>query len=695
MRQIFCDWHMPNFLPEIKIDYDEYFENIKKTGAKTLIFMAKSAHGNCLFPSKIGITNKTMKGDIFGEIAKRSKKMGLQFIAYYNMVLNNELVKIHPEWRQVNSNFKPLKLYGYETFCMSNEDFKEHVCQHMEEIARNYEIDGFFLDLQYFHPDGCFCESCKNKFKETFGCELDAKKFTTARHWLNFYDFQVKIRTDFILSAKKRCDAIKPNLIWTWNGSGNPSFSIFPDLDIHADFLCTEAHPPDYLAADVNVRYGKASGKPFVLMMPEGQGSWGDWTLTTPETFKGLSAISISHGGALNIDHVPYPCGGYGGKVPAPVWETVTETFNWVEKREKFCADKETVPIVGCLHSIKNLKIFKALSKIGKGPNLELEEETHNSEIALTQILMESHIPLDFLNEDSLERLNEYELLILPHIPYVNEKLANQLKEYVRNGGNLLATYQTSLMNENGKMLSNFSLSDLFGLDLIKTSDYSVSYLDRLDNNIFSSVPKMPLLLKDIEGGKNPENHVLYCRVHPEARILGYITDPIIESDFSKGYHIYHDHAPPGKCTDYPGIVVNNFGKGKTVFLPVPFFKAYRSKRSPFLKEVLRKVIVEELRVSKKIQVEAPVSVEVVLMQDEKGWLLHLIHIQKETNSIYLEMFERKEPIKVRVSPCWKVADIHQCLSGEKIPFKKTGSWIDFMINSIIDHHIVRIQKKL
>lgn len=102
MRQIFCDWHMPNFLHEIKIDYDEYFENIKKTGAKTLIFMAKSAHGNCLFPSKIGFTNKTMKGDIFGEIAKRSKKMGLQFIVYYNMVLNNELVKVHPEWRQLD-----------------------------------------------------------------------------------------------------------------------------------------------------------------------------------------------------------------------------------------------------------------------------------------------------------------------------------------------------------------------------------------------------------------------------------------------------------------------------------------------------------------------------------------------------------------------------------------------------------------
>ena len=205
----------------------------------------------------------------------------------------------------------------------------------------------------------------------------------------------------------------------------------------------------------------------------------------------------------------------------------------------------------------------------------------------------------------------------------------------------------------------------------------------------------MPLLLKDIEGGRNPKNHVLYCRVHPEARILGYITDPIIESDFAKGYHVYHDHAPPGRCTDYPGIVVNNFGKGKTVFLPIPFFKSYMSKRSPYLKEVLRKIIVEELGVSEKIQIEAPLSVEVVLMQDEEGWLLHLIHIQKETNSIYLEGFERKEPIKVKVSPDWEVANAYQCLTGEEIPFKKIGNWTEFIVNSITDHHIVRIQKKL
>ena len=72
-RMLFCDWHMPNHLPEIKIDYDEYFEQIKRTGAQTLIFMAKTAHGACLFPTEVGITNKTMQGDLFGEISLLTK----------------------------------------------------------------------------------------------------------------------------------------------------------------------------------------------------------------------------------------------------------------------------------------------------------------------------------------------------------------------------------------------------------------------------------------------------------------------------------------------------------------------------------------------------------------------------------------------------------------------------------------------
>ncbi|MFP3905331.1 MAG: hypothetical protein ACLFWB_13890, partial [Armatimonadota bacterium] len=83
-RMLFCDWHMPNFLPEVTIDFDEYFKQVERTGAEALIFQVKTAHGGSFAPTEIGITNPAMDGDIFGEIVRRTKALGLEMIAYYN-----------------------------------------------------------------------------------------------------------------------------------------------------------------------------------------------------------------------------------------------------------------------------------------------------------------------------------------------------------------------------------------------------------------------------------------------------------------------------------------------------------------------------------------------------------------------------------------------------------------------------------
>ena len=31
---LFCDWHMPDFLPELRIDYEAYFEGVRRTGER-------------------------------------------------------------------------------------------------------------------------------------------------------------------------------------------------------------------------------------------------------------------------------------------------------------------------------------------------------------------------------------------------------------------------------------------------------------------------------------------------------------------------------------------------------------------------------------------------------------------------------------------------------------------------------------
>lgn len=140
--------------------------------------------------------------------------------------------------------------------------------------------------------------------------------------------------------------------------------------------------------------------------------------------------------------------------------------------------------------------------------------------------------------------------------------------------------------------------------------------------------------------------------------------------------------------------MLNTFGKGRVLFLPLPFFKAYRSSRSPWLKELFRQLVVGVLGVSKRIEVEAPVSVKLVLMQDQLGWLLHLIYLQKETDSMYLDASECRGPIRVRVSPGWEVSRVYTCLRGNELSARRDGKWTVFTVPSITIHGVIRIERQ-
>jgi hypothetical protein len=652
----------------------------------------KTAHGGSFAPTDVGITNPAMTGDIFDEIVRRTRALGLEMIAYYNMVLSWELAKTRPDWRQVDPEGEPLLLCAYPCSCMSNAEFSALVNAHMAEVTRRYEIDGWFLDLQYFAPGGCFCDACCEGFAEMFGYALEPERFDVSG-WLDVFTYQARVRERFIHSAMDACTAEREGLSWSWNGCGNP-VSISPTLDEGADYLSTEAHPPGYLHADHRSRYCEGLGKPFTLFMPESQGSWGDWTITTPETIRGLAAIAMSHSGALNINHVPYPCGDYAGKVPGVVWDTISEVFDWVGEREHLCRDRRPVPVVASLHSADNNRLLQAIAQQEETGHLRMEQ--HANEEALAQLLMETHTPWEIRPEDlSLEEMRRYELLVLPYMPHVSDDLGNRLREYVREGGALVANYHTSLFCERGERMDDFALADLFGVRFVADSDFSICYLDGLDEALAGQVPKMPLLVKDEASGRlNPRNHPMYVEMCGDvAASLAWLMDPIIESDFATGHHVYHDHAPPGHRTSHPGIVLNQFGDGQVVYFPVPFLKGYARKACPFLKALFRALLREVLGVSRRIRLEAPASVKHSLMEDEGGWLLHLIHAQKQTDAMYLDAFQRADPIPVRVRPGWQVAGAEDALTGDAFECAERDGWTEFVVPGVGDHTIVRIER--
>jgi hypothetical protein len=78
----------------------------------------------------------------------------------------------------------------------------------------------------------------------------------------------------------------------------------------------------------------------------------------------------------------------------------------------------------------------------------------------------EEHLPLTLVNDWDLtaDGLARYAVLMLPNAAALSDAQADAVREYVKKGGGLVATGETSLCDDLGRPRGDFALADLFGV---------------------------------------------------------------------------------------------------------------------------------------------------------------------------------------------------------------------------------------
>jgi hypothetical protein len=87
------------------------------------------------------------------------------------------------------------------------------------------------------------------------------------------------------------------------------------------------------------------------------------------------------------------------------------------------------------------------------------------SSMLFEQALIQAKAPFDIIFDEHLRDLSSYRVLVLPDQESMSDAQAALVREYVRRGGGLVATGQTSLFTEERRRRRNFALADLFGID--------------------------------------------------------------------------------------------------------------------------------------------------------------------------------------------------------------------------------------
>ncbi len=665
-RKVHLDFHTPESAPQAveMFDPEEFISILKRADVNIAVIFTKCHYGNAYYETSVSHKHSGLEVDFLGEVIREAHANDISVIAYHSVAWDNRVPVYHPDWEVVRPEMKSYTGVGWRWCCL-NSPYRDYVLSMLREISENYEIDGLWLDWAYIeHPWlFCYCHRCRRKFRETYG--YDMIRFDDAPLEIRrmMVEFNANIKDDFISAVSSVLKESRSDGVLTYNQAGHHLHPYPENLD-NVGFLAVEAHAPNYLFQSFIASYLSCQHKPAEVITPRFLKDWGEWTLKPVETLKTEVASIISSGGLPSIGDQIYP----SGKLEVEFYNRLREVFSWLEEREEWLLGSESVKDVAVLNSTTTNRVREIL----------LEEEMDASSRGAHRAFVDGKVICDIINEKALDVLPEYNVLVLPDQICISEDCQEKIKDYVRNGGGIVATGRTTLFTESGEPRENFGLADLFGASYEGDFPFSRCFIEVTDETARLDLPKIPILSRE-----RPVRLNLTSGTN-----LGLIVEPSAE-------RIERTPAP-ARRTDLPSIVMNIYGKGKCIYVASPIERDIRDRNEPWLKELYLK-LTDMVRRDTLTEVRAPLSVRVSLRKQPGRWIFHFVNVVPNPGELgpsYVEDLLPARGIKVKVKVPSEPKSVYSAPDRWSISASLEGEWLSFEIPEVKIHSMTVIEFK-
>ncbi len=584
-----------------RFDPAQYAESLEAAAVDCLELYCKDHHGACYYPCSLGLPHPR---NILGELLPELQKRDIRLIAYISVCFDNYALGIHPEWRMVNYLGDPYKLRPFYMASICSP-YTEFVLKQIDELAANYAVDGFWLDIIPLardvqqdlwmiapHPIPDYSLYAQKIYEAETGEKLPVNP--TEAEADHIFEFMTAKVDDFLNQAYAVIRGHLPDAVITYNAAGAPG-----DPIDSADLISIEGHAPEYARQSFNARWAKTRGKPFEILtagaLPRMElgGGWNGFD-QKPLAFLGVeNAIALAHGGSMVFGQAPF---ANGATDPAQ-FAGLAQVFQPARALEDWLTEPTGVSDIGLIMAPKP----RSASKLW-GSALDGAEAFHDA-------LIDEHLQYDIIQLD--RDLAGYELIILPDQAALSEAELSALRGYARGGGKLLASGCSSLWDENGERRADFGLAEVFGVTYQRAAGCEFLYLRLLETNLKTQVTALPILIDQIP---------LQVELRG-AEVIGEFLLP--ESGRSEATTILWGDAAPDESSVLPGIVRHQYGEGACVYVAAPL----RSRGMPnaWVKRLMA-VLAADLVAQPVLTTDAPPGVELVLNQQERRYVLHLIN---------------------------------------------------------------------
>ncbi len=257
----------------------------------------------------------------------------------------------------------------------------------------------------------------------------------------------------------------------------------------------------------------------------------------------------------------------------------------------------------------------------------------------LLRILAENHVLFDAMESWLLDSagtphpLEDYQLIVLADTANLSDVACERIDAYVKNGGKILATGSTATRDEIGNPRGGFQLEAAGVEPEFEVHEQARGSYFRVRDEDKRALVDPAFARLDI---LYLRGDFLEFRLRGGARgHLGLIPAAM--------------YGPPEKCyytevTDIPGLIVNDYGKGRFAYLPWPVGRHYEHRSHHGHRMLVMAAINHVLGLDREVEVEAPPLIEVTRQVAATG-TFEWIGLANHTGQVGTAFYE---PIPVR-----------------------------------------------
>jgi len=626
-RRNLVDMHIPDWDEKFlsKFDPEEYVEMLNLAEVKSAMIYANSHVGNCYWPTKTGHMHKGLKGrDILGEIIDLCHRRGMDVVIYYSLIFNNWAYENHPHWRIITAEGKEAGKNSRYGVCCPNSSYRKFAVAQIEELCKKYEFEGIFFDMTFW-PAVCYCSNCKKRYELEVGRELPRTINWEDKNWVNFQRKREEWLVEFASLTTSIVKKIKPEVTVEHQSStflANWQFGVPERLAEESDYLGGDFYGGSLQESFIcKLFYNLTGDMPFEFMTSRCSNLRGHTTTKPKELLEAQTYLALANNGAfLFIDAID-PV----GTLNKDVYKGMGEIFRKIKKYEQFLGGKlcQDIGVYFSFNSKINLK------DNGKKVTEALCEQPHlEAALGACKSLLTSHIPFGIITKKNLANLSSYQVIILPNLLMIDEEEVKALKQYVASGGNLYASKYTSLITSDGERKKDFLLSDVFGVSYLGETKERITYISPTEEKsglFLSYSSKYPLSIFDSQ---------LKVKSKGKAKVLATLTLPYTDPNDPNCFASIHSN-PPGISTEYPAVTLNEYGKGRVLYLATDFERGKHESHQLIFINLIKQLSLKPFL----FEVDAPKSVEVTVFhqEDKNRYLINLVNFQAELPNIPIE----------------------------------------------------------